>query len=209
VILPRLRGVSTSRHVALTYDDGPDGASTPQVLDVLARHDVRATFFVLGAYSAPERDLLRRMVRQGHELGVHGWTHRCAVAVAPSRLREQLRASKELVEDLTGQAVRWYRPPYGVLLPGTIGAAHAAGLDTVLWSAWGRDWEHRATPERIVRTVRRTLRPGGTVLLHDTDRTASPGSWRATVAATQTLLSQKDVPFGPLREHWEEACRIT
>lgn len=201
MMLRGLRGVTDAPHVALTYDDGPDSATTPHVLDVLDRHDVRATFFVLGAYAAGERTLLRRMVADGHELAVHGWTHRCTAAVPPRRLREQVRASRELVEDLTGQQVRWYRPPYGVLVPGVRAAAREAGLQTVLWSAWGRDWEGRATPERVVRTLRRTLRPGGTVLLHDTDRTASPGSWRATVGATEILLRERAVPWGPLRDH--------
>lgn len=202
--LRRLAGISTEHHVALTYDDGPDRHSTPYLLDVLAARDVRATFFLLGAHAAAERDLLSRMVDEGHELAVHGWTHTCVARVSQVRLRHDLRAAKELVEDLSGRPVRWYRPPYGVLPPGTRRSAEAVGLETVLWSAWGRDWERRATPERVVGTLRRTLRPGGTILLHDTDRTASPGSWRSTLGATELILADPPAPLGPLGDHWAD-----
>ena len=117
-------------------------------------------------------------------------------------LREQLRATRDVVEDAAQAPVRWYRPPYGVLTPWVGRAAAAVGLETILWSAWGRDWERRATPARVIRTVRRDLQPGGTVLLHDTDRTSAKDSWRATLAATELLLCDRSAAFGPLREHW-------
>jgi len=198
----RLSGISSRSHVALTFDDGPDRTSTPQFLDLLARHDVRATFFVLGRDAVEAPDLLRRMVAEGHELAVHGWTHRCAALVGPTVLRQQLRLTKDVVEDLTESRVRWYRPPYGVLPPYAQRVAADAGLETVLWSAWGRDWERRAAPHSVVRTVRRDLRPGGTVLLHDTDRTSASDSWRVTLAAADLLLRHQPAPFGTLAEHW-------
>jgi len=198
----RLSGTGDRPHVALTFDDGPDPVSTPHFLDLLAAHDVRATFFLLGRYAADEPRLLQRMVREGHELAVHGWTHRCVALVRPAALATQLRATRQVIEDHTGRAPRWYRPPYGVLTPYAQRAAHDAGLETVLWSAWGRDWERRATPERVVATVRRDLRPGGTVLLHDSDRTSAKDSWRVTLAATEHLLLEARTPVGTLEEHW-------
>jgi hypothetical protein len=84
--------------------------------------------------------------------------------------------------------------------------AVASGLRPVLWTAWGRDWSSYARPASIVRTVRRTLRPGGTVLLHDTDAYSAPGSWERTLAATDLLLDDwaaRAIPVGPLAEHWE------
>ncbi|GAA1152018.1 polysaccharide deacetylase family protein [Nocardioides aquiterrae] len=198
----RLSGNSNRRHIALTFDDGPDPASTPHFLALLERHGVRATFFLLGRHAAAEPDLLRRMVGEGHELAVHGWTHRCTALLPPQALREQLRAARDVVEEAARAPVRWYRPPYGVLAPWTVRVAADLRLETVLWSAWGRDWERRATPSRIVSTVRRELRPGGTVLLHDTDRSSAKDSWRATLAATELLLRDRATPFGPLAEHW-------
>jgi peptidoglycan/xylan/chitin deacetylase (PgdA/CDA1 family) len=206
VVLPaRLSGISTARHVALTFDDGPDPRSTPAFLDLLAEHGVHATFFVLGRYVAEESALVRRMVDEGHEIGVHGWTHRCVARVGVGRLVGDLRATQRVVERVSGSRVRWYRPPYGVLTTHALAAARRVGLTTVLWSDWGIDWRRGRTPVQVLDTVTRGLRPGGTVLLHDTDRTSAPGSWRTTLAATGLLLERlalDAVPAGPLAEHW-------
>lgn len=203
-LLPaRLSGWSSHDHVALTYDDGPDPRSTPAFLDLLDRLGVRATFFVLGRHLG-DRGLLREMVGAGHEIGVHGWDHRPVVLHSPVALRDGVVRTRDLVEDVSEEPVRWYRPPYGLLAPTAWWAARQAGLDTVLWSAWGRDWEARATPTSVARLVSAQLRPGGTVLLHDSDRTSAPGSWRTTLAATERLVPAwlaTGTAVGPLREH--------
>lgn len=205
-LLPaRLSGVSSRRHVALTFDDGPDPASTPAFLDLLAERDVRATFFLLGRHAVECPALVRRLADAGHEVAVHGWTHRAVVGIGPRRLTGQLRATSRVLENLTGCRPRWFRPPYGVLTGPALAAARLAGLSTVLWSDWGLDWRRGRTPTQVLDTVTRGLRPGGTVLLHDTDRTSAPGSWRATLAATGPLLdrlAEDHVPVGPLAEHW-------
>ena len=201
-----LSGISTTHHVALTFDDGPDPVSTPAFLELLAEHDVRATFFLLGRYAAEEPDLVRRMVDAGHELGVHGWTHRSVAWVGVGRLLGDLRMTRTVLERVSGRCVRWYRPPYGVLTTHALVAARAAGLSTVLWSDWGVDWRRGRTSEQVLETLTRGLHPGGTVLLHDTDRTSAPESWRVALSATARLLDRLealDVPVGPLAEHWE------
>jgi len=146
------------------------------------------------------------MVDDGHELGVHGWTHRCVAWVGAGRLVGDLRTTRGVLEQLSERRVRWYRPPYGVLTTHALLAARSAGLTTVLWSDWGVDWRRGRTPVQVLTTVTRGLRPGGTVLLHDTDRTSAPGSWRTTLAASELLLgrlAEDGVPVGPLAEHWE------
>ncbi|MEO7350700.1 MAG: polysaccharide deacetylase family protein [Marmoricola sp.] len=203
--LPRLSGVSDRRHVALTFDDGPDRRSTPLFLDLLAASGVTATFFLLAAHAQREPQLVREMAAAGHELAVHGWEHDCLALRSPGGLGSELLRSRAVIEDVSGTEVRWYRPPYGVLTGEGLYAARQARLQTVLWSSWGVDWSRHATPATIVATVSRSARPGGTVLLHDTDRTAAPGSRRATLEATGLLLerwSGADVLVGPLREHW-------
>jgi peptidoglycan/xylan/chitin deacetylase (PgdA/CDA1 family) len=200
-----LSGVSDRLHVALTFDDGPDLDSTPRFLDLLDRLDVRATFFVLGRH-AGDKGLLREMTAAGHEMGVHGWDHLPVLLRSPRGLRADNVRTRELVEDATGRRVRWYRPPYGLATTVSWWAARGAGLRTVLWSAWGRDWERRATPSSIARLVSAQLLPGGTVLLHDSDRTSAPHSWRATLAATEALVPAwlaNGLEVGPLAEHWQ------
>ena len=202
---PRLSGISQRNHIALTFDDGPDRRTTPRFMELLAARGVTATFFLLAAHAACEPLLVREMAAAGHELAVHGWWHDCLALRRPGGLARDLVRSREVIEEAAGADVRWYRPPYGVMTGEGLYAARRAGLKTVLWSSWGLDWSRHATPASIVATVSRSVRPGGTVLLHDTDRTAAPGSWRATLEATSLLVdrwSGSDVLVGPLREHW-------
>jgi peptidoglycan/xylan/chitin deacetylase (PgdA/CDA1 family) len=203
--LPQLAGISGRNHIALTFDDGPDSSSTPQFLDLLAARGVKATFFLLAAHVRCEPRLVREMAAAGHELAVHGWEHDCLALRSPGGLARELVRSREVIEDMSGTEVRWYRPPYGVMTGEGVYAARKANLRTVLWSSWGVDWSRRATPASIVAAVSRSALPGGTVLLHDTDRTAAPGSWQRTLEATGLLLERwcgADAPVGPLREHW-------
>jgi peptidoglycan/xylan/chitin deacetylase (PgdA/CDA1 family) len=200
---PTVMGVSSTHHVALTFDDGPDPRSTPHFLDALAERGVRATFFVLGRHL--DAALLRVLAAPGHEIGVHGWDHAPTIVKRPGQLRDEITRTRDLVEDITGTRVAWYRPPYGWMTRETTASAAAAGLRLVLWSAWGRDWRRRATPDTVEALVSRQARPGGTVLLHDTDRCSAPGSWLKTLGATRRLLARWDtdrLPVGPLAEHW-------
>jgi peptidoglycan/xylan/chitin deacetylase (PgdA/CDA1 family) len=201
-----LSGLSHRRHVALTFDDGPDSVSTPRFLSTLERLDVRATFFVLG-HHLEDRGLLREMVARGHEIGVHGWDHRPVALHRPTALRDGIVRTRDLVTDASGARVRWYRPPYGLLTPTSFWAADNAGLRTILWSAWGRDWERGATAASVTSLVQAQLRPGGTVLLHDSDRTSAPGSWRSTLVATERLVRlwrSTGLQVGTLACHWPE-----
>jgi peptidoglycan/xylan/chitin deacetylase (PgdA/CDA1 family) len=202
-IMPKLAGSASSADVALTYDDGPDPRSTPQFLDLLASYDVSATFFLLGSAVTGNATLVKEMAGAGHELAVHGWDHQCLAWKRPGLLADELRRTQHTMEDLTGVPVTRYRPPYGVMTGEGMLAARRTRLRTVLWSAWGRDWSRHATTQSIVDQVYATLLPGGTVLLHDTDRTSAPGSWRATLNASDALLNTwaaQDVKVGSLRD---------
>ena len=101
--------------------------------------------------------------------------------------RRDVTAARDLLAELTGQPIRWLRPPYGALSASTLTAARATGLQPVLWTSWGRDWREGATPESVVEDVTATLVPGATVLLHDSDCTSARGSWKSTLAALPVL----------------------
>ncbi|MFJ8045690.1 polysaccharide deacetylase family protein [Kitasatospora sp. NPDC096147] len=204
VCFPRLAGHGAPGHVALTFDDGPDPRGTPLVLDRLDALGVRATFFVLGEMLEQSPDLGRELAARGHEVAVHGWHHRPQWLPSPARDTAELRRTVEAVTALCGVRPRWYRPPYGVLTTGLLAAARRSGLHPVLWTAWGRDWTAAATPASVYRTLRPGLRGGATVLLHDSDCTSAPGSWRATLDALPLLAArcgQLGLTLGPLREH--------
>ncbi|MFG2041728.1 polysaccharide deacetylase family protein [Dactylosporangium sp. NPDC048998] len=203
-VLPDLAGIGRPGHIALTFDDGPDRRSTPHFLKVLAEHDVRATFFLLGSMLRLDPALGRELVDAGHEVAVHGWHHRMLLRRRAAATYDDIARARDLVATASGALPRWYRPPYGVLTTAGLRACGRLGLTPVLWTAWGRDWEARATPDTILRTVTRPLVGGGTVLLHDSDCTSAAGSWRRTLGALPGLIewaAARRLTLGPLREH--------
>ncbi|GAB2867456.1 polysaccharide deacetylase family protein [Actinoallomurus bryophytorum] len=203
-LFPGLAGMGDPGHVALTFDDGPDPRSTPAFLDVLAEHQVSATFFLLGRMLRAAPDLGRELTDAGHEVAVHGWEHRCMLLRGPAATYDELARAMDAVVRTTGTVPRWYRPPYGVLSLPALVAARRLGLTPVLWTNWGRDWTRSATSASVRATVTRDLRGGGTVLLHDSDCTSAPDSWRRTLGALPSLLADvrgRGLTAGPLRDH--------
>jgi peptidoglycan/xylan/chitin deacetylase (PgdA/CDA1 family) len=208
-MLPALAGLGDRTHVALTFDDGPDPRSTPQFLTALRQLEVKATFFVLGRMLAAAPGLGRDLVAEGHEIAVHGWHHRLLLTTGPARTYDDLARSRDLIADITGTTPRWFRPPYGVLTGSALHAARRLDLTPVLWTTWGRDWTEGATPMSVLRTGGDRL-AGGTVLLHDSDCTSAPGSWRATLGAVGPLVRRardQNLTIGSLRDH--ETGRLT
>lgn len=188
---PRLSGLGRTDTVALTFDDGPDNDSTPAFLDTLAALRTPATFFILGSMAARAPHLLRRIRDEGHEAAVHGWTHRNHLRLTPAGVYTELARTSDLLERVTGASPTWFRPPYGVLSTGSCLAAARLRLQPLLWTAWGRDWEATATPQSVADTLRRGgLRPGATLLLHDSDCTSAPGAWASALGAVPEVVGE-------------------
>ncbi|MBL1104043.1 polysaccharide deacetylase family protein [Streptomyces sp. 5-8] len=204
LLFPGFAGTGRRTHIALTFDDGPDPVSTPRFLDALDGLGVRATFFVVGEQVVRHPAVVRETARRGHELGVHGWRHAPPWRPAFARDAEEVARTVRAVQDLTGHRPRWYRPPYGILTTSRWRAARRAGLRTVLWSAWGRDWTADATPASVRARIAADLRGGGTVLLHDCDRYSAPDCWHAALAALPAVVQdcrEAGLTVGPLCEH--------
>lgn len=203
-VRPELTGQGRRDHIALTFDDGPDPASTPAFLAILADQGVSATFFLLGRMSAAAPYLTRQLIDSGHEVGLHGWGHRCLLARSPRSTYDDLARGHEAITRITGLAPRWYRPPYGVLTTAALGASRRLEMTPVLWTTWGRDWRADATASSVSARVQSRLAPGGTVLLHDSDCTSAAGSWTAASAALPGLIDEirsRGLVAGPLRDH--------
>ena len=200
----RLAGEGDPRHVALTFDDGPDPAITPEVARLLGERGVSATFFVLGEMAVRAPGLVADLAAAGHEIGVHGWEHRYLTLRGPRATLDDIRRATELIEGAAGRRPRLFRPPYGVLTGGALAAARRLGLTPVLWGAWGREWAPGATPESVYASLAARLHGGVTVLLHDSDCTSPPGSARAALGALPRLLdacADQGLEVGPLGQH--------
>ncbi|MCL6522892.1 MAG: polysaccharide deacetylase family protein [Firmicutes bacterium] len=173
---------------ALTFDDGPDPATTPRFLDALGRLGVRASFFLVGRRAARAPGLVREMVAAGHSLGNHTWSHRHAWSLGPAATLREIEDGAALLEDVSGRRVRFLRPPWGAFNWAVWLGAARVRQRIVLWSAVGDDWKAGSTPDSIVRRVRRGLRPGVIVLLHDAGGAA--GAPERTLAALPGLVAE-------------------
>ncbi|HET9073445.1 MAG TPA: polysaccharide deacetylase family protein [Solirubrobacteraceae bacterium] len=184
--------------VAITFDDGPHPEGTPAILELLAAHQARATFFVVGEQVRARPELVRRTLAAGHSVALHGDRHQLQTRRRARTLAEDLRVNIATLEDVTGQTPRLHRPPYGIYSPAGLGLVRAAGLVPQLWSTWGKDWRRFTTPERIAAhalsgTGDRAGEPvaaGDVMLLHDADFYNSDKSHRRTAAALAIILAE-------------------
>jgi peptidoglycan/xylan/chitin deacetylase (PgdA/CDA1 family) len=193
---PALRGplgvqdrTATGEGYALTFDDGPHGEGTPAVLRILAEHDTRATFFLVGEQVRRDPALAREIADAGHEVAIHCDRHRNLLRLAPWQVGEDLDRALDSIESATGRTPTLYRPPYGILNAAALRIASGRGWRTLLWTHWGRDWEARATPESITSLVTDGAGAGSVLLLHDADDYSSAGSWRRTSLALPRVLA--------------------
>jgi peptidoglycan/xylan/chitin deacetylase (PgdA/CDA1 family) len=197
------KGRGREDHVALTFDDGPDAVGTPEILAVLDDLQVKATFFVLGEMVERHAWVLEDLVARGHEIGVHGWDHTNSLRRSGNQIVAGVGRTLELLATHDVHPIH-YRPPYGVVTGGTLKAAREHGLRLVLWEAWGYDWAPDATPVSVLARLEPDLSGGCTVLLHDSDCTSSPGSWRTTLGTLRPLITDlraRGLGVGTLADH--------
>jgi peptidoglycan-N-acetylglucosamine deacetylase len=182
---------ASSRTVALTFDDGP-GPATPQVLDVLQRAGVQATFFVVGQHAAANPEILRRIIAGGNALGDHSWSHHIPKVAAgwnPRKLAREIEHTRRAIFDATGLQPCLFRPPGGIV-KGAETVTRAAGLSMVLWSVDTRDWSVPSKGTgKFASVIRKRAARGLTeehpvILLHD-----GGGDREATIAALQEIIN--------------------
>ncbi|HXY92489.1 MAG TPA: polysaccharide deacetylase family protein [Acidimicrobiia bacterium] len=209
-VTPRLVGVGRRGHVALTFDDGPDPVSTPEILGALDELGWQATFFMLGDMVRRAPLLAREVAAAGHEIAVHGDEHRNMLRRTPGGAERDVARAYDTIAAATGVEPRWFRPPFGILSFSSLRAARRHGMATVLWTTWGRDWRREATPDSVVVDVTRRYVDGGTVLLHDSDCESYPGSWKSTLGALPRLAEEfaaRGLAVGPVGAHGIERTR--
>lgn len=158
---------TAERVVYLTFDDGPDAEQTPQVLDVLKRNNAKAVFFCIGSRIAGNEALLKRMADEGHQIGIHSFSHANGFPLyGRGRMIADIRQCQQTIEQATGATTTLFRPPFGITNP-TIGkAVKNLNLKTIGWTIRTYD-TNGADHAKIARRISRQLRPGAIILLHD------------------------------------------
>jgi peptidoglycan/xylan/chitin deacetylase (PgdA/CDA1 family) len=180
------------RQIALTFDDGPNDPHTLRLLDVLAKHDARATFFLIGKYVLQRPDIARAIQAAGHEIGNHTYSHPNLIFLSGARLRQELTDCGKALEDALGTTAVLFRPPFGGRRPSVLRTARSLGLKTVMWSTAGNDWKAKS-PEFIVDKIAPKLgqmRCAEIVLLHDGSHLGFGTDRSHTVEATRLLLER-------------------
>ncbi|MDA8080583.1 MAG: polysaccharide deacetylase family protein [Actinomycetota bacterium] len=201
-LFPKLSGMSESGAIALTFDDGPDAKSTPLFLDLLDKHGWKATFFMLGRMAEKDPPLAREVLARGHEIALHGYKHNNLLWKSPKATNEDIRRSFGTISEIVGTHPRYFRPPYGVFNAQALLTANDLHLTPMLWTAWGRDWRAKATPQTVFNDLAKGIRPGSTLLLHDSDCTSAKDSYYAALGAMELLAERTRAR----RLHIERLC---
>ncbi len=181
--------------LALTFDDGPNATWTQRLVDILAKHEVRATFFLLGSRAEAEPELVRRIAAAGHVIGNHSWSHPNMARARAGRIHQELERTNETLEQITGAPVKFFRPPYGARRPAVFRMAREMGLKLVLWNAMTTDWNEpsaeriaKQLAERIDRLQRRGR--AANIVLHDGGHRDPAANREPSVAAAELLLER-------------------
>ena len=161
--------------VALTFDDGPSGAYTPQLLDLLQKYDVTATFFFVGSMMNNAQSVVKRIGQQGHELGYHTWGHTYFSKMSASEIKKDFDRFQTLLTELCGRSATVFRAPGGGI---TNTALKTIDLPHIYWSVDTRDWETRNTT-KVKNAILNGLRDGAIILLHDIHATTLSGTREA------------------------------
>jgi peptidoglycan/xylan/chitin deacetylase (PgdA/CDA1 family) len=207
-----------NRSIALTFDDGPDPEYTPQLLDLLKRHQVKATFFVLGSKAKKYPELIARMHQEGHLVGIHNYVHWANALMTPWKVRLQLSHSVEVIEAIIGEKPIYYRPPWGIINLFDFWLVKRFRL--VFWSIIVGDWRSRVGKQKIKNRLLSKLRDGAVIVLHDSGQTFGANQ-NAPVFMLEALddfileaffqrynfarideTMMLDEPIHPVRLHW-------
>jgi peptidoglycan/xylan/chitin deacetylase (PgdA/CDA1 family) len=154
-------------YIAMTFDDGPSATLTPKLLDLLAAHHIKATFFVIGENVAEHPEIVARAAREGHEIGNHSWSHPNFGKMSDDGVRRQLQQTDDAIKNATGNRPTLMRPPYGSITTREKRWIHDEfGYDIILWDVDPYDWK-RPGPAVVRARILKETRPGSIVLSHD------------------------------------------
>lgn len=179
------RGPRDAPAIALTFDDGPS-ESTPRLLDLLERHDAKATFFVCGRNVRRLPGVAREIVARGHEIANHTGSHPALYLKSAGFIRREVAAAQAEIASATGVQARLFRPPFGCRWPGLAEVLEEQGLRLIMWSAIGGDW--RLPADRVAAKIVLAARPGAIFCLHDGRALAANPDISVTLDAVRVIM---------------------
>jgi len=200
---PSVRHTAAHRKLAITFDDGPNPAITPKLLDLLDRHNAHATFFLVGDFVRQCPGLTRETAARGHTLGNHTHTHPNLFKCSPAKIRDELHRCSDAIHEAANIAPKWFRPPFGLRNPWVIPAANRLGMQAVMWTLLPDDWK-APSPEWLIPRMQpiadhaqqiaarsknsQALSSGDILCLHDGNHRHLNGDRQCTVAALEYWL---------------------
>ena len=191
-------------YIAMTFDDGPSATLTPKLLDILAAHHMKVTFFVLGEMVAEHPEILARAAREGHEIASHSWSHPNFAKMSQEGVRSQLQRTDDEIKNVTGKRPTLFRPPYGSITEHQKRWIHDEfGYDIILWDVDPLDWK-RPGPAVVRNRILKETRAGSIVLSHD----IHPGTIEA-MPSTFDELEAKGFKFVTVSELLGMATPVT
>jgi len=181
------------KQIALTYDDGPNDPHTLRLLEVLAKHEVKATFFLIGRFVRERPAIAREIANAGHAIGNHTESHPNLLLASHKRVKQELADCERALEDAVGEHAKIFRPPYGARSPAVLGIARDHGLEPIMWSITCYDWkpaEADAIERHVAHKLEKQNSRGNIILMHDGGHNRMGEDRAHTVTATELLLSK-------------------
>ena len=199
---------TNQRKVVLTFDDGPSPMWTPLVLDELKKANVKATFFMIGHHVKTYPEIARRVAREGHTIGNHGYAHSVILYYTPAEIEEEIKYTEHVIREATGQTTRFFRPPKAWSSSKMKQKIKSLGYDIVLWSLNSKDWVN-FNHKSIVKYIEKYVQNGDILLFHDSGNVLSRegGNRRQTVKTIGLLvrtLREKGFEVVPIEELMNE-----
>jgi peptidoglycan/xylan/chitin deacetylase (PgdA/CDA1 family) len=177
-----------TKQLALTYDDGPNDPHTLRLLEVLARHNVSATFFLIGRFVRQRPDIVRELVKAGHVVGNHTFTHPQLTFKSEGEIRKELTDCRAALQDVIDEHSNLFRPPFGGRRPAVLRIVRELRLEPVMWNVTGYDWN--SPPAAVIENkVTKQMRGGDVILLHDGGHRELGADRSQTVIATNRLIT--------------------
>ena len=201
-------GNTNEKIVALTFDDGPDEVFTPQILDILKKYNIKATFYVIGEKVQYNKKIIRREYEEGHEIGNHTFTHINAAKKSRAEIESEVTKTQEAIKEVTGEYPTLFRPPYRALSRDLCQTVKSKNMNIILWSNIDvRDWSNPGV-NSIVSTIENKVENGNIIILHDYNTVRNDKS--QTIQALEIVIPKlkekgyKFVTISELMEHLDK-----